>query len=90
MNNLEPFEVINICTGAGLSVLQMIKEFEVQSGRTVRYQIGPRRLGDAPAVWAEASKAFDILGFKATRGIVEMCRDTWHWQSSNPIGYSEN
>ena len=90
LNNLEPFEAINIGTGDGLSVLQMVKEFEIQSGKTVRYQIGPRRLGDAPAVWAEASKAFDKLGFKATRGIVEMCKDTWRWQSSNPTGFSEN
>ena len=88
--NLQPFEVINIGTGEGLSVLQMVKEFEIQSGKTVRYKIGPRRPGDAPAVWAEASKAFDKLGFKATRGIVEMCQDTWHWQSSNPTGFTGN
>jgi UDP-glucose 4-epimerase len=88
--NLQPFEAINIGTGEGLSVLQMVKEFEIQSGKTVRYKIGPRRPGDAPAVWAEASKAFDKIGFKATRGIVEMCKDTWHWQSSNPTGFSEN
>ncbi|MEK9572730.1 MAG: UDP-glucose 4-epimerase GalE [Paracoccaceae bacterium] len=90
INNLEPFEALNIGTGEGLSVLQMVKEFEIQSGKTVKYQIGPRRLGDAPAVWAEASKAFDKIGFKATRGIVDMCKDTWHWQSSNPTGFSEN
>ena len=88
--NLQPFEAINIGTGEGLSVLQMVKEFEIQSGKTVRYKIGPRRPGDAPAVWAEASKAFDKLGFKATRGIVEMCKYTWRWQSSNPTGFSEN
>jgi UDP-glucose 4-epimerase len=90
INNLEPFEAVNIGTGEGLSVLQMVKEFEIQSGKTVRYKIGPRRPGDAPAVWAEASKAFDKLGFKATRGIVEMCTDTWRWQSLNPTGFSEN
>ena len=85
---LEPFEVINVGTGEGLSVLQMIKEFEKQSGKTVRYQISPRRPGDAPAVWAEASKAIDKIGFKATRGIVEMCQDTWRWQDTNPMGYT--
>ena len=90
MNTLEPFEAINIGTGEGLSVLQMVKEFEKQSGKTVRCQIGPRRAGDAPAVWAEASKATDKIGFKAKRGIVEMCQDTWRWQSSNPTGFSEN
>ena len=89
INNIEPFEVINIGTGNGLSVLQMVKEFEKQSGQTVRYQISQRRPGDAPAVWAEASKAIDKIGFKATRGIVEMCQDTWRWQSTNPAGYSK-
>ena len=89
INNIEPFEVINIGTGNGLSVLQMVKEFEKQSGQTVRYQISQRRPGDAPAVWAEASKAIDKIGFKATRGIVEMCQDTWRWKSTNPAGYSK-
>jgi len=89
MNNLRPFEAINIGTGEGLSVLQMIKEFEKKSGKTVRYQIGPRRPGDAPAIWADATKALDKIGFKATCGIVEMCQDTWRWQSSNPTGYSK-
>ena len=88
-NTLEPFEVINIGTGAGLSVLQMVQEFERQSGKLVRCQISQRRRGDVAAVWADASKAKDKIGFKATRGIVEMCQDTWHWQSSNPTGYAE-
>ena len=90
LETLDAFEVINIGTGEGLSVLQMVNEFEKQSGKTVKFQIAPRRPGDAPAVWAEASRAFNKLGFKATRGIVEMCKDTWHWQSSNPTGFSEN
>ena len=87
INTLEPFEVINIGTGEGLSVLQMVKEFEVQSGKIVRYQIGQRRPGDAPAVWADASRAINKIGFIASRGIVEMCQDTWRWQSKNPMGY---
>ncbi len=89
INSLEPFEVINIGTGEGLSVLQMITEFEKQSGNTVRYKISERRPGDVPAVWAEVSKAINKIGFKATRGIVEMCQDTWRWQSANPTGYSD-
>lgn len=89
LETLEPFEVINVGTGEGLSVLQMIKEFEKQSGKTVSYQISQRRPGDAPAVWADAAKAIDKIGFKAMRGIVEMCQDTWRWQSSNPMGYIE-
>ena len=89
MNNLRPFEAINIGTGEGLSVLQLVKEFEIQSGKTVRRKISHRRPGDAPAVWAEASKAFAKIGFKAKRGIVEMCQDTWRWQRTNPMGYSK-
>jgi len=89
INTLESFEAINIGTGEGLSVLQMVKEFDKQSGKSVKYQISQRRPGDAPAVWAEASKAIDKIGFKARRGIVEMCEDTWRWQSRNPSGYSE-
>ena len=89
IKNLQSFEVINIGTGEGLSVFQMIKEFEIQSGKTVRYQIGPRRPGDAPAVWADASKAINRIGFKAARGISDMCQDTWRWQVANPTGYRE-
>lgn len=88
INNLEAFEIINIGTGEGFSVLQMVKEFEKQSGKSVKFEISKRRSGDAPAVWADASKAVDKIGFKATRGIAEMCQDTWRWQSKNPVGYS--
>lgn len=88
-STLESFEVINIGTGKGLSVLQIVKEFEKQSGKLVAYQIGQRRPGDAPAVWADASKAIDKIGFQAIRGIVEMCKDTWRWQNANPRGYSD-
>ena len=89
IDSLEPFEVINIGTGEGLSVLQMVQEFKKQSRKTVAYQFGQRRPGDAPAVWADATKAINKIGFKATRGVVEMCQDTWRWQSANPTGYSE-
>jgi UDP-glucose 4-epimerase len=90
LGTLGPFEVINIGTGKGLSVLQMVKEFEKQSGKTVSYQIDPRRPGDAPAVWADVAKAMIKIGFKATRGIDEICKDTWRWQDTNPTGYTEN
>jgi UDP-glucose 4-epimerase len=90
INKLEPFEVINIGTGEGLSVLQMVKEFEKQSGKNVKFQIVPRRLGDAPAVWADASKAAEKIGFTAKRRAAEMCHDTWIWQIQNPNGYTGN
>ena len=90
ISSLAAFETINIGTGDGLSVLQMVKEFEKQSGKTVKFQISPRRPGDAPSVWADASKAAEKIGFTAKRGVTEMCRNTWLWQSKNPYGYTEN
>lgn len=90
INSLAEFEAINIGTGEGLSVLQMLHEFEKQSGKTIKFQIAPRRPGDAPAVWADVSKAAEKIGFTAKRGAAEMCRDTWIWHSQNPDGYTEN
>ena len=86
---LGSFDVINIGTGEGLSVIQIIKEFEKQSGRAVAYQIGPRRSGDTPAVWVDVVKAEKKLDFTAKLGISEMCQDKWLWQSANPHGYSK-
>ena len=86
IEKLEQFEVFNIGTGEGLSVLQMVKEYEKQSGGVIPYQIAARRPGDTPAVWANASKAENRLGFSAKRGAVEMCQDTWRWQRTNPNG----
>lgn len=90
ISSLAAFEAINIGTGEGLSVLQMVHEFEKQSGKTVKFQIASRRSGDAPAYWADASRAAEKIGFTAKRGVAEMCRDTWIWQSQNPNGYKEN
>lgn len=87
LDNLGPFEVMNIGTGEGLSVLQMVQEFERQSGKSVAYQVGQRRPGDAPAVWANPTKAINGIGFQAKLGIAEMCQDSWRWQSANPTGY---
>ena len=87
--NLKSFEAINIGTGNGISVLQMIMEFKKQSGRDIKFEIAPRRVGDAPAVWADASAAHRKLGFKTKLGITEMCKDSWCWQSANPNGYRD-
>ena len=65
-------------------------EFKKQSGRDIKFEIAPRRVGDAPAVWADVSKAALKLNFQAKRGVEEMCRDTWRWQSANPNGYLIN
>ncbi|MEX0609134.1 MAG: UDP-glucose 4-epimerase GalE [Balneolaceae bacterium] len=79
--------VYNLGTGKGSSVLDMVKAFERASGKKIPYKIAPRRPGDAAACFADTSKAEKELGWRATRGIEEMCRDTWNWQSKNPNGY---
>jgi len=88
INYLRGFEVINIGTGKGTSVLQLIREFERQSKRKIKYEIASRRSGDAPEVWADVSLAQEKLGFKAKFGLSTMCFDTWRWQSEHPDGYS--
>ena len=68
-------------------MLEMVKAFEQASGRKVPYRIRDRRSGDIAICYADASKAERELGWRAERGIEEMCVDTWRWQSNNPNGY---
>jgi UDP-glucose 4-epimerase len=77
----------NLGTGVGYSVLDMVKEFEKQSGKSVPYKIVSRREGDVAACYAEPSLAATELDWKADLGLAEMCRDSWNWQSTNPDGY---
>lgn len=77
----------NLGTGVGYSVLDMVKEFEKQSGQAIPYQFVERRAGDVASCYADPKTASDALGWKATRGLPEMCRDSWNWQASNPEGY---
>lgn len=77
----------NLGTGRGYSVLDVVKAFEKASGKAVSYQIVDRRPGDVAQCYADPAKAERELGWKATRGIDEMCADTWHWQSENPNGF---
>ena len=74
------FEVFNIGTGDGSSVLQVLNVFEESTGEKPKYRIGPRRPGDVVAVWADVSRAEQVLGWKAKRGLPEMLRDAWNWQ----------
>lgn len=78
---------VNLGTGNGYSVLEMVRAFEEASGRKIPYEIVERRPGDVAECYADPSHAADILGWKAERGLAEMCRDAWHWQSGNPMGY---
>lgn len=82
-------EVFNLGTGNPYSVLEMVNAFSRACGHPVKYEIGPRRAGDVQDSWANADKAKEILGWTAGRGIDEICRDAWNWQSSNPQGYGK-
>ena len=79
--------VCNLGTGKGYSVLDIVKAFEDASGVKIPYSIKPRRAGDIAMCYADPSKAKEELGWEAKRGIAEMCRDSWNWQSNNPEGY---
>ena len=82
-------KIINLGTGHGYSVLQIVKAFEKASGRKVPYVIKPRRDGDIGEVWADPSFALKELGWKAEYGIERMCEDLWRWQSMNPYGFKK-
>lgn len=78
----------NLGTGNGYSVLDVVKAFSEASGREIPYEIAPRRAGDIATCYADPKKANEELGWKAERGIKEMCEDSWRWQSNNPKGYN--
>jgi len=78
---------INLGTGNGYSVLDMVKAFENASGKKVSYRVAPRRDGDIATCFADPSYAKEVLGWEAKRDIKEMCEDAWRWQSTNPNGY---
>ena len=80
-------EVFNLGTGQGTSVMEIIKAFSAACGKDLPYVIEPRRAGDVAANWADCTKAREQLGWEAQYGIAEMCRDSWNWQSNNPMGY---
>lgn len=81
------FDVINLGTGQGVSVLEMVAAFEKASGMSITTEVVPRRPGDGPASWADASKAAKVLGWNAHRTLDQMVGDVWRWQSRNPNGY---
>ncbi len=78
---------INLGTGRGTSVLELVHAFEQATGRRVPYAIAPRRAGDIAACWADAARAHKLLGWRAERSIAQACVDGWRWQSANPNGY---
>ncbi|WP_094751926.1 UDP-glucose 4-epimerase GalE [Psychromonas sp. CD1] len=79
--------IYNLGTGQGSSVLQMIAAFSQASKKKINYKICPRRPGDIAQCWANTDKAARELNWKATRTLLDMATDTWHWQEKNPQGY---
>lgn len=78
---------VNLGTGEGTSVLGVLQAFEHATGRPVPFEFVPRRAGDVAEYFADVSQAEVVLGWRATRTIEDMCRDSWHWQQNNPEGY---
>jgi len=79
---------VNLGTGNGYSVLQMVEAMKKASGKEIPYKIVARRPGDVATCYADPSFAFKTLGWKAEKGLEDMCADAWRWQSGNPQGYS--
>lgn len=79
---------VNLGTGQGSSVLEIIRAFEETSGRSVPYEITDRRPGDVGTSYADPSNARELIGFEAQRDLTQMCQDAWNWQQRNPTGYS--
>ena len=80
---------LNLGTGAGYSVLDVVRAFEAASGRPVPYQLAQRRPGDVAQCYADPGLAQQRLGWRAKRSLGEMCADAWRWQSRNPNGYRD-
>ena len=85
---LEQFEVINLGSGVGTSVLELVKVFEVESGSKIPIKFAPRRDGDLASSWANPKKAYDKLGWSTLFTIADMCKHTWVWQINNKNGYA--
>lgn len=83
------FEPINLGTGKGTSVLELVNAFIKTTGQSVPYNIAPRRPGDIASCYASSDKAKHLLGWQAEFDIERMCADTWRWQSQNPNGYDD-
>ena len=79
--------ILNLGRGEGFSVIQVLKAFEKVYGKKIPYKFAKRREGDQAILYADPSKASEVLGWSPQRDLFEMCHDTWRWQSNNPNGY---
>jgi UDP-glucose 4-epimerase len=75
-------ETFNVGTGNGNSVLEVVKTFEQASGQKLNYVIGPPRAGDVPAIYADATKSAEVLGFKTETSLFDSLASAWKWQES--------
>lgn len=82
-------EYFNVGTGTGYSVLDIVKAYEAATGVKINYKIVDRRPGDIDKCYADPTKAYELLGWKAEYNIEDMCRDSYNWQSKNPDGYGD-
>lgn len=82
-------EIINLGTGIGYSVLDLVKTFERVNGIAIPYEVVERRAGDVARCYADASKAKKLLNWEAQKTLNDMCFDSWRWQSTNPNGYRD-
>ena len=82
-------QIFNLGTGKGYSVLDIVKAFSKAYGKELPYKIAPRRPGDLAVCVSDPTEAKEVLGWEAKRGIDDMCRDSWNWQSKNPNGYDD-
>lgn len=87
IDTLAGFTPINLGTGNGTSVLQMVQAFEQANGVAIPYVIAPRRPGDIASCWADPGRAAQLLQWRAERTLAQMCADGWRWQRQNPNGY---
>lgn len=81
------FHAYNLGSGKGTSVLELVQAFEAAAGQKIAYEFGPRRSGDLPSFYADASLALDQLEWQTEKSIEDACRDSWNWQNKNPDGY---
>jgi UDP-glucose 4-epimerase len=87
IDRLPGFTPVNLGTGSGTSVLQMVEAFEQANGVKIPYVFAPRRPGDIAACWADPARATQLLQWRAERTLAQMCADGWRWQRQNPNGY---
>ena len=89
LTDREGVSIYNLGTGVGYSVLDVLHAYEKACGKTLKYEIKPRRDGDVAVCYSDCAKAKKELGWVAEKGIEEMCADSWKWQSMNPNGYRD-